>query len=235
MKSKKAKSHQPTTTVRTRRAIVHLLKQDGPVEAQTLAERLQISAMAVRQHLYALQAERLVSYYEDPRPMGRPVKLWQLTPAADRFFPDGYAELTLSLLRSVTETFGKSGLEQLLAMRTRQQITVYRQRLAGHDALPQRLAALAAIRTEEGYMAVVHPQADGSFLLLENHCPICAAATACTQLCGQELAVFQAVLGDDVVIERTEHIVAGARRCAYRVASTEDRHGGSAAGTNHTP
>jgi predicted ArsR family transcriptional regulator len=236
MKNKQTTSRQKTTTaVRTRRAIVHLLKQEGPLEAQALAERLQISAMAVRQHLYALQAERLVSYYEDPRPMGRPVKLWQLTPAADRFFPDGYAELTLSLLRSVTETFGKSGLEQLLARRTRQQIAVYRQRLAGHDALPQRLAALAAMRTEEGYMAAVQPQADGSFLLLENHCPICAAATACTQLCGQELAVFQAVLGDDVVIERTEHIVAGARRCAYRVASTEDKHGGHAAGTNHTP
>ena len=136
MKNRQTKSHQPATTVRTRRAIVHLLKQEGPLEAQALAERLQISAMAVRQHLYTLQAERLVSYYEDPRPMGRPAKLWQLTPAADRFFPDGYAELTLSLLRSVTETFGKSGLEQLLARRTRQQITVYRQRLAGHYARP---------------------------------------------------------------------------------------------------
>ena len=174
--------------------------------------------MAVRQHLYALQAERLVTYDETPRPMGRPVKLWQLTAAADRFFPEGYAELTLSLLKSVTEAFGKSGLEQLLALRTRQQITAYRQRLAGHDTLPQRLAELAAIRTEEGYMAAVQPQADGSFLLLENHCPICAAAAACTQLCGQELVVFQAVLGANIAIERTEHIVAGARRCAYRIA-----------------
>ena len=43
-------------------------------------------------------------------------------------------------------------------------------------------------------MAVVQRQADGSFLLLENHCPICAAAVACTGLCSQELDVFQAVL-----------------------------------------
>ena len=234
MKSKQTKSRQQTTTVRTRRAIVHLLKQDGPVDAQALAARLQISAMAVRQHLYALQAERLVTYDETPRPMGRPVKLWQLTPAADRFFPEGYAELTLSLLKSVTEVFGKTGLEQLLAMRTRQQITAYRQRLAGLDTLPQQLAALAAMRTEEGYMAAVHPQADGSFLLLENHCPICAAALACTQLCGQELAVFQTVLGTDVAIERTEHIVAGARRCAYHVAPTGRTHGRNATGINHT-
>jgi predicted ArsR family transcriptional regulator len=143
--------------------------------------------------------------------------------------------LTLSLLKSVTEVFGKTGLEQLLALRTRQQIAAYRQHLAGHDTLPQRLAALAAMRTEEGYMAAVHPQADGSFLLLENHCPICAAAMACTQVCGQELAVFQAVLGTDVAIERTEHIVAGARRCAYRVASTEPKHGDHTSDTDHIP
>ena len=235
MKKKNLKSRKQTATVRTRRAIVHLLKQDGPLEAQALAERLHISAMGVRQHLYALQAEQLVTYDEDRRAMGRPVKLWQLTPAADRFFPEGYAELTLSLLQSVTEAFGTNGLEQLLAMRTQQQIATYRQRLTGYDTLPQRLAALAAMRTEEGYMAAVQPQSDGSFLLLENHCPICAAAVACTQLCRQELEVFQAVLGADVVIERTEHIVAGARRCAYRVASTEPQHSDHAAATKPIP
>lgn len=43
---------------------------------------------------------------------------------------------------------------------------------------------------------------DGSFLLIENHCPICAAATACTGLCEQELTIFQSVLGENVKVER---------------------------------
>lgn len=68
-------------------------------------------------------------------------------------------------------------------------------------------------------MAEVQPQADGSFVLLERHCPICVAATACTGLCRNELEVFQEVLGPEVRIERTEHIVAGASRCAYRVSA----------------
>ena len=205
--------------VRTRRALVHLLKQEGPMDAQELAARLHVSAMAVRQHLYALHAEQLVTYHETPRPRGRPAKQWQLTPTADRLFPEAYAELTLSLLTSITEAFGKAGLEQLLALRSRQQVAAYRAQMGGHDSLPQRLAALAAIRTDEGYMAEVQPQADGSFVLLEKHCPICVAAVACTGLCGKELEVFQEVLGEDVTVERTEHIVAGARRCAYRVSS----------------
>jgi len=36
-------------------------------------------------------------------------------------------------------------------------------------------------------------------------------------LCDSELDVFRAVLGEGVVIERTEHIMAGARRCVYRI------------------
>ena len=207
------------TAVRTRRVLVHLLKQEGALDAQELAARLHVSAMAVRQHLYALHAEQLVTYHETPRPRGRPAKRWQLTPAADRLFPEAYAELTLSLLTSITETFGKPGLERLLALRSRQQVAAYRAQMRGHDALPQRLAALAAIRTDEGYMAEVQPQADGSFVLLEKHCPICAAAVACTGLCANELEVFQEVLGAEITIERTEHIVAGAPRCAYRVSS----------------
>jgi predicted ArsR family transcriptional regulator len=54
-------------------------------------------------------------------------------------------------------------------------------------------------------------------LLIENHCPICAAARACTNLCAGELRVFQQVLGPGVTVERIDHILAGARRCAYRV------------------
>jgi predicted ArsR family transcriptional regulator len=219
------KPSKKPTTVRTRRAIVHLLKQEGALDAQTLAARLHLSAMAVRQHLYALRAENLVTYHEVPRPIGRPAKLWQLTPTADRLFPEAYAELTLSLLTSVTEAFGPAGLERLLDVRTRQQIAAYRQQMAGQETLPQRVEALAAMRTDEGYMAEVQAQADGSFLLIEKHCPICVAAVACTGLCSKELEVFRAVLGQDVAVERTEHMVVGARRCAYRVAAGADQSG----------
>jgi predicted ArsR family transcriptional regulator len=213
------RSKKTTAVVRTRRALLHILKEEGAMDAGALAERLRVSAMAVRQHLYALHDEKLVTYQERRQPLGRPAKLWQLTAAADRLFPDGYAELTLSMLTSVREAFGTAGLARLLELRTRDQIALYRRRVPERGALPVRVEALAAIRTDEGYMASSRPQPDGSVLLFENHCPICAAAVACTGLCAKELEVFQAVLGPKVSIERAEHIVAGARRCAYRVVS----------------
>lgn len=217
MKSKSSEKSATKAAVQTRRAIANLLKQEGPMDSQMLASRLKVSAMAVRQHLWALQEEHLVTYQEEPRPMGRPAKLWQLTAAADRLFPDGYAELTLSLLNCLTTAFGDAGLEQLLDVRTQAQVEAYQSKISQKYSLPRRLEVLAELRTNEGYMAEVKHLADGSFVLIENHCPICAAAVACTGLCAKELEVFQTVLGQDVEVERTEHIVAGARRCAYQV------------------
>ena len=66
-------------------------------------------------------------------------------------------------------------------------------------------------------MAESRRNPDGSYLLVENHCPICAAATECQGLCRAELDIFRSVLGGDVEVTRVDHILSGARRCAYRV------------------
>jgi predicted ArsR family transcriptional regulator len=202
---------------RTKRAILELLKWNGPQDASTLAARLEVSAMAVRQHLYALAEEKLVASRDEARPIGRPAKLWQLTPAANELFPNSHAELTLSLIQSVRGAFGTEGLDRLIAVRTKAQVEAYLAQMPSGGSLRKRLEALARLRTREGYMAEVKKKADGALLLIENHCPICAAATACTNLCAGELRAFQEVLGKDVRVERIDHILAGARRCAYRV------------------
>ena len=72
------------------------------------------------------------------------------------------------------------------------------------------------MRCAEGYMAELR-QDGADFIFIENHCPICSAAKACMGFCRSELELFRKVLGEGVRVEREEHILAGARRCAYRV------------------
>lgn len=201
---------------RTRREILERLKTDGAQTAGTLAQGLGVTAMAVRQHLYELRDEGLVEEAAEARPVGRPAKRWHLTEAADRYFPDAHAELAVGLIDAVRTALGAEAMEGLIAERGRQQLEGYRRALSGARTLRGRLAALARQRTAEGYMAHVE-RAAGGYLLIENHCPICSAARACTGLCAMELDVFAQALGPDVAIERTDHILAGARRCAYRV------------------
>ncbi len=203
---------------RSRRALLERLKLEGPQDAGSLAKVLKISAMAVRQHLYSLQEERLVSYREEPRPVGRPAKLWRLTPAADKFFPDGHADLTLDLLDAIRQAFGEAGIEKLLETRTEAQRRDYQRQMAAKTSLKARVEALAARRSAEGYMAEVETLGRGRYRLVENHCPVCAAARTCQGLCAKELWLFRTVLGDDVTVERTDHILAGARRCAYEIS-----------------
>ncbi|MCX6904366.1 MAG: transcriptional regulator, partial [Verrucomicrobia bacterium] len=200
-----------------RRAIVGILKLEGPADSVALASRLGVSSMAVRQHLYALRDDRIVTYEEQPRPMGRPAKMWRLTRAAAGLFPDTHAALACALLQATGKIFGPKGLAQVVRQCAHNQIESYRQRIPQNGSPQKRLKALASILSEEGYMAEVETRKDGSFLLIQNHCPISTAANVCAKLCDAELELFQGVLGEGLVVQRLEHMVAGTRRCAYRI------------------
>lgn len=203
------------------RAVIDTLKIDGPLTAQALSDRLGVTAMAVRQHLYDLAGKGLVTYVEKKGRAGRPSKIWALTAGANSFFPDGHADLAVGLIHTVRAAFGDAGIDQLIAVRTGTQTKAYSRALAGSGDLQEKLNNLAQIRTEEGYMAEVEESGDATFTFIERHCPICSAAQVCTGLCASELSVFQQVLGPDVVVERTDHILAGATRCAYRVSARD--------------
>lgn len=205
---------------KTRRRIVKLLKTEGALDSASLAARLKVTTMAVRQHLYALQQEKLVSAEERPVPVGRPAKFWRLTKDADRLFPDAYAELNAALITSVQDAFGAEGMVRLLDARFARQRADYASRITASAPLARKVKQLAQIRTDEGYMAEVKRDGRG-FLFVENHCPICAAATVCQGFCATELDLFRSALGPDVNVERAEHILSGDRRCAYRITASK--------------
>ena len=48
----------------------------------------------------------------EARPVGRPAKLWRLTLSADKFFPDGHADLTLGLIDAMRSAFGETGMDR---------------------------------------------------------------------------------------------------------------------------
>jgi len=203
----------------TQDRILFLLKTKGALTAQALAERLDITAMGVRQHLYKLQEDGLVDFRDERSGVGRPPRYWSLTEKGDGRFPDSHSDLTVALLGSVERIFGEEGLDRLIEARTGETLAAYQRHLNGCRSLEQRVARLADIRSAEGYMAEWSVEPDGSIMFVENHCPICAAAKACQGLCRSELEVFQQALGDGAEVERTSHILTGARRCAYRITA----------------
>jgi predicted ArsR family transcriptional regulator len=214
---------QPESTPKPptgRAAVLDLLKREGPIASEDLAARLGVTAMAIRQHLAGLEREGFADHEARSGARGRPAKLWQATPAANGRFADSHSALAADLVVQMRKAFGEEGLDKILKLRTAEQEKNYGARVAEKRSLKARLDTLARIRSQEGYMADVRRDPEtGDWLFVENHCPICAAATLCTGLCREELALFNRVLGSDVCVERVSHILAGAKRCAYRVTS----------------
>lgn len=206
----------------TKRSLLDLLKRRSPLAVKEAAASLGITAMAVRQHLADFEERGLVEgHVDDPsgRP-GRPATRWQLTALAAELFPDRHADLTVELLDAIREAVGEEGLDQVIDARTRRQVEAYRALLPrGRASLRRRVEALADQRSAEGYMAEVREDHDGSHLLIEHHCPVCEAATACTGICQAELDVFRQTLGASVSVEREQHLLSGDERCVYRIRS----------------
>jgi predicted ArsR family transcriptional regulator len=198
-------------------AILFQLKSLGEAQAETLARRLGISVQAVRQRLERLLAENLVAFSDRAHGRGRPRRLWSLATSAASLFPDTHAQLTVDLIGTIRTELGEAALAQLLERRREQITAAYRKRLAREPDMARKLTALADLRSAEGYMARLEKHPDESFLLVEDHCPICAAAVTCQGFCSIELAIFQSLLGPGWRIEREDHLLTGARRCTYRI------------------
>jgi len=202
--------------MKTHHKIIELLKTQGPLTAKVLAQELNVTTMGVRQHMLALEESGEVMFKDEKAPRGRPTRFWSLTQKTNSHFADRHDELTVQLIDSVITVFGDDGLDKLITNREESSMRSYRLALADRYGVQEKLQTLAKIRSDEGYMATVEQEGD-FFWLLENHCPICAAATKCTNFCRSELQLFQSLLSDVAVISREEHIVEGARRCAYKV------------------
>jgi predicted ArsR family transcriptional regulator len=200
-----------------RRRVVERLKRSGSSTACQLAGDLGITESAVRQHLDALAAVGLVEGKSlPPNGRGRPATTWSLTEMARDLFPDRHADLTVELLDAVSSELGADALDAVIAARERLQLARYRAAIPENGSVAERAEALARARSAEGYMAEV--TGDGDRLeLVEHHCPICEAAATCRNFCRSELAIFEKVLGPDVRVERTRHLLSGDERCSYTI------------------
>jgi DeoR family suf operon transcriptional repressor len=171
-----------------------------------------------RQHLSALVQDGLVEATEmashAPK-RGRRTLLYAVTASADGYFPKAYGELTNELL-GYLDASDPVLLEDLFAKRRQHRIEGAQTRLARKRGLGQQVAELTRILDEDGYVASYEKVGDGVYRIVEHNCAIWAVAQRYGQACTSELEFIRTVL-PDADVERVEHMVAGARRCAYEV------------------
>jgi predicted ArsR family transcriptional regulator len=201
--------------------ILFLLKTRGGMRTGDVAEELAVSRQGARQHLEKMASDGLVAQATQRLGVGRPGQLWALTDVGHERFPNSHAHVAVDLITAIRAELGDEAIERMIASREPAIKKAYLDRAAGATSTAERVASLAEARTAEGYVAEWREMDDGSYVLIENHCCIQAAARTCSAFCRSELAVIQSTLGPDVSVKRTEHILAGARRCAYHITLTD--------------
>lgn len=193
-----------------------ILKTQGPQPLSTIASELKVTIEGARFQLLKLANEGLVKATSESKGRGRPQQIWSLTGAGHARFPDTHAELTVRIITSLRETLGEEAIQAVIDANEKKGIIRYQNELENCPDLESKIKQLTEIRSREGYMAEWIKDEDG-YLLIENHCPICTAAKTCQGFCRSELNIFRTVLGEHVTIKRVDHILEGARRCAYRI------------------
>ncbi len=198
----------------TRREVLRRLRTAGGMTAQQLAAELGITSMGVRRHLQALEKDGLVRVQLQRQAAGRPAYIYQLTEAGYDTFPRSYDLLATQLLDAVQTREGETKVSEMFAGRMDQLVAQYAPRMQGKD-LAGRVAELARIQDENGYMAV-WKKVDGGYLLKEQNCAIYRVACRFQSACQYEIELFRRLLDAD--IERVEHQVKGDNACTYRVS-----------------
>ncbi|MDM1294147.1 transcriptional regulator [Sphingobacterium sp. N143] len=196
--------------------ILMLLKMRGEATAALIAEELVITKEGARKHLLNLTDQGLVESSSRSEGVGRPSTYYSLSAQGLSKFPDSHADITIQLLQSIKQLLGENALDLLISDRESKVFQKYNLALSEAKSLENKLDIITRKRTEEGYMAEWKKEAE-CYLFIENHCPICAAATECQGFCRSELNNFQQLLGPNYTIQRVEYIIDNAPRCTYRI------------------
>lgn len=196
---------------------VSILKTKGEQTIKEIANELGVTTEGARFQLLKLSNEGLIKSESRSKGRGRPQQVWSLTAKGHARFPDTHSGLTVKLIEKIKQNLGEEALNEIIYAAGQDNILKYKDQINADDSLEDKLTKLAAIRTSEGYMARFEKDEDGSFMLIENHCPICEAAKTCQGFCKSELNTFKTILGENVQIKRVHHILEGARRCAYKI------------------
>lgn len=214
----------------TRDRVARSILVEGPSTAAALAERLDLTAAAVRRHLEALLDEGAVEARDartKARGRGRPAKEFVLTEKGREGFDQQYDDLAVEALRFLAEAAGEAGVREF-AVRRAAFIKEGFDRIAASDPSLSPAEVLAHVFTDAGYAASVKelplvgsPPETAEHLgeqLCQQHCPVSHVAHEFPQLCEAETEAISRVLGTHV--QRLATIAHGDGVCTTHVPLT---------------
>jgi predicted ArsR family transcriptional regulator len=199
---------------KTQEVLLLQLKKNGEMTVSELCAALGITEMAVRRHLSSLQADGLIESKIVKQTRGRPMYRYRLAEKASSLFPSGFQALASDFLDLVKEERGHKGVMEFLSQRNDRMAERLKARMAG-KSLPDRVAEVAKIFTEDGYMTEWEMLPDGNFLIYQRNCALHDLANQYRQICVLEPKLIETLLGAKVT--RQQYMLKNDPVCGYIV------------------
>ena len=198
----------------TQRRVLEALKRRGEATADELAETLEISASAVRQHLSALRSAGLIEARQERGHTGRPADRYHATERANPLFvtPD---DLSIELLELVDDEHPEL-VNRVFDRRRERLVEAAETHLAG-SSIEARVAGITELLDAQGYLCDWEQVDAGHFRINLHNCAIWAVASRFRKACASELEYLQGVI-PDATVARVTHKTSGAHTCAYDIA-----------------
>jgi DeoR family suf operon transcriptional repressor len=205
-----------------RRTVLLAVRRLEPATVEVIATDLGMTPSGARQHVQALAAIGLVTaepMARAPGGRGRPQLAYSLTETGEDALPKRYRDLSQELLGYLDDE-DPGVLDRIFERRREARVANAEARLASEPDLAGKVAELAAILDEDGYLTSVAALAPGRFRVDEHNCAITAVARRYGQACTSELDFIRAVL-PEAEVTRVHHMNAGDRSCAYEVVARD--------------
>jgi predicted ArsR family transcriptional regulator len=179
------------------RALLDLIRRNGPLTVPEMGESLGVTDTAVRNRLARLVGSGLVvrrTLLHQGR--GRPRHTYEASVEAQKRLGQNYTDLALALWEEMMTSVADRKLRRLLFTRVTERLAeTYRSQLSDHE-WEGRLVQLANVLHDRGVEAEVARDAITATPILRQHsCPYYELAEADRAICALERKMFEKVLG----------------------------------------
>ena len=214
----------------TRERVARQILTDGPISASALAGRFNVSDVAMRRLLDALEAAELIQGHEEapfgpskPKGRGRPARVFSITDKGRDYFESAYDKVANDAVDFINEIAGKEGIKEFAKRRSQKLAQKFNVFIKHKDPLEKKVLALKEQLSREGYLASVQDEMGPTqtLLLCQHHCPIGHVATQHPEFCEAETQMFSELLG--VNVTRLSTMATGGEVCTSLISKQNSK------------
>ena len=201
----------------TRQKILLLLKKNPSMSIHELSKGMNVTLMAIRQHLLLLEHQGVVKHISKGKKVGRPTFFYELTEKGENLFPKVYDTFMMDVFEGIEKHMGHKKIKNILKWRQEIVQKMAEKALAKEKNYHDKVYGLKDFLEFEGHMLEVQ-NTDKYYTFKVFNCGIYEIAAKYQEICRLEKKMFESLLGVEMKLEET--LSQKNSHCTFLIPST---------------